>query len=191
MRSRFLIFILIIIAIVVLACLLGPLIFNSYQNQRQDSQLTITSNITIYKGENFTAKLSDADGNPIANEQLKIVLLNESESFEFSVVTDSNGIGTLEMDKDFGKYTINCTFGGNGQYKPSNTIQRIEIAQKVIQAPDYVDASMTLNSSSNATANNGSYHNVSSTVDVYYDDSSYDDYSYSDDSYSYYDESWY
>ncbi len=176
---------LLIIVIVVLACLLGPLIFNSYQNQKMDSQLTITSNITVYKGENFTVKLSDTDGNPIANEQLRIVLLNESESNEYSIVTDSNGIGRLEMDKDFGKYTINCTFGGNGQFKPSNTIQRIEIAQKVIEAPDFVDVSQTPNSTYNVSSSNTKYHDVSSGVEDYNYSSNVVDY------YSYSDESWY
>lgn len=159
MRFKFIIIVLLIIAIAVLACLMGPLIFNSYQNQKQESQLVITSNLTIYSDENFTIKLSDANGNPIPNEEIKIVILNESGSTEHSAITDSNGIGMLNLeDEAFGNYTFNCTFGGNGQFKPSNTIQRITFAQRVIEAPTFVVVNQTLNSS---YAGNASYDNYS------------------------------
>lgn len=160
MRFKFIITVLLIIAIIVLACLMGPLIFNSYQNQKQESQLVITSNLTVYSDENFTVKLSDVDGNPIANEQVKIVILNESGSNEYSVITNSEGIGMLNLeDEAFGNYTFNCTFGGNGQFKPSNTIQRITFAQRVIEAPSFVTVNQTLNSSytDNASYNYSSY----------------------------------
>jgi hypothetical protein len=168
MKSKFILFVLLIVAIVVLACLMGPLIFNSYQNQKQESQLNITSNITQYREDNFTVRLSDMNGNPISNEQIHIVMLNESKSFEYTAVTDSNGVASLNLeDKEFGKYTFNCTFNGNGQFKPTNTIQRIDLVQRVITAPDYVEVNATLNSSYAGNdsyseyIDTGSYENVS------------------------------
>lgn len=198
MRSRLVLVILLIIAIIVLACLMGPLIFNSYQNQKQESQLTITSNITQYRQDNFTVRLSDVNGNPIANEQINIVMLNESNSYDYTVVTDSNGVGTVNLeDREFGKYTFNCTFNGNGQYKPSNAIQRIDIVQKVIEAPTVVDANITVNATYQTNGTNGTGYYDADSYNYYSDSSSYgsyDSYDYSGssyDSYGYYSDSSY
>jgi hypothetical protein len=71
-------------------------------------------------------------------------MFNETDSFDFSVTTGSDGIAMLGLeDVDFGKYTVNCTFNGNGQFKPTNTIQRIEVIQKVIEAPMYLNQSLS------------------------------------------------
>lgn len=189
MKSKFILIVFLIIAIIVLACLLGPLIFNSYQNKKQESQLTITSNLTQYRQDNFTIKLSDVNGNPIANEQINIKMLNESDSYDYTVVTDSNGIGTLNLeDKEFGEYTFNCTFNGNGQFKPSNTIQRVDIVQKVIEAPSYVVVNQTINATHNVSSSNGTGYIDADSFNNQYYNKSYDSY----DSYSYYsDESGY
>lgn len=183
MKSKFIIIVLLIIAVIVLACLMGPLIFNSYQNQRQESELAITSNITIYQEDNFTVRLSDTSGNPISGEQVNVRMFNETVSFDYSLTTDSDGVAVLGLeDKDFGKYTVNCTFNGNGQFKPSNTIQRIEVIQKVIEAPVYLNQPL-----------NSYYNNTTSFENDSYSYSDYYSYEWTDgyDQYGgYYNESW-
>jgi hypothetical protein len=149
MRARPILIILIIVVIIVLACLMGPKLLTT-QFQKQDSHLEFTSNTTMYKGDNITVRLSDVNGTGIPNAKINISVINEEGADKYSVVTDSNGVGHLKIDRINGKYTINCTFEGDWTYKPSHTIQRVETTTEGVK-PVYQVLNQSFNSSLNST----------------------------------------
>jgi hypothetical protein len=149
MNAKPILIILIVIVFIFLAWLMGPMIMNS-QFQKTDSQLEITSNNTLYKGDNLTVRLSDVNGTPIPDAKINISVINEAGKDEYSVVTDSNGEGYLKLDKIVGKYTVNCTFDGDWNFKPAHQMQRIEITVEKAQ-PVYQVLNQSFNSSMNTT----------------------------------------
>lgn len=164
MRARPILIILIIVVIIILACLMGPKLLTT-QFQKQDSHLEFTSNTTVYKGDNLTVRLSDVNGTGIPDAKINISVINEEGADQYSVVTDSNGIGYLEIDKINGKYTINCTFEGDWNYKPSHTIQRIEVTTEGVKPVYHV-----LNQSFNSSLNSTVYYD--GNLNVYYGNNS-------------------
>lgn len=163
MNAKLIIIVFIVIVIVLFACLVGPTIIDLQNVKKQDSQLVMTSNNTLYEEGNFTVKLMDASGSPIADGKLSISIFNESNSSDYSLETDSNGEAILKLDKPIGKYTINCTFIGNDVFKPTNLIQRIEIMD------DFKEAVHVLFNQTNATSNNTIYYD--DNLNIYRGDS--------------------
>lgn len=59
----------------------------------KESQIEIISNDTVHNGDSINIKLSDIDGNPLSNESVKIVMMdNKGKRQSYSITTDSNGI---------------------------------------------------------------------------------------------------
>ena len=164
MRARPILIILIIIVIIILACLMGPKLLTT-QFQKQDSHLEFTSNTTVYKGDNLTVRLSDVNGTGIPDAKINVSVINEEGADQYSVVTDSDGVGHLQIDKINGKYTINCTFEGDWNYKPSHTIQRIEVTTEGVKPVYHV-----LNQSFNSSLNSTVYYD--GNLNVYYGNNS-------------------
>lgn len=176
MNVKPILIILIIAVIIFLACLMGPKLLNT-QFQKQDSHLEITSNTTLYKGDNLTLRLSDENGTGIPDAKINVSIINEEGSEDHSVVTDSNGVGYLKFDKIVGKYTVNCTFDGDWNYKSSHAIQRVEITTEGVK-PVYQVLNQSFNSSLNSTVYydgnlNVYYGNGSMTADINDSDSGY------------------
>lgn len=128
---------------------MGPSLLNTVFH-KEDCNLEITSNSTLYKGDNLTLRLTDLNGTPIPDANVNVTILNEEGSDEYNVITDSNGMGYLKFDKIVGKYTANCTFNGNGNFNPAHAIQRIEITVDKAQ-PVYQVLNQSFNSSMNST----------------------------------------
>ena len=97
----------------------------------KESQIEIISNDTVHNGDSINIKLSDIDGNPLSNESVKIVMMdNKGKRQSYSITTDSNGIAdTTVANKDPGRLTINATFEGNEKFNSTNEVKLIKVLQ--------------------------------------------------------------
>ena len=97
----------------------------------KESQIDIISNDTVHNGDSINIKLSDIDGNPLSNELVKIVMMdNKGKRQYYSITTDSNGIAdTTVANKDPGRLTINATFEGNEKFNSTNEVKLIKVLQ--------------------------------------------------------------
>ena len=97
----------------------------------KESQIEIISNDTVHNGDSINIKLSDIDGNPLSNELVKIVMMdNKGKRQSYSITTDSNGIAdTTVANKDSGRLTINATFEGNDKFNSTNEVKLIKVRE--------------------------------------------------------------
>lgn len=97
----------------------------------KESQIEIISNDTVHNGDSINIKLSDIGGNPLSNESVKIVMMDNKGKRQFySITTDSNGIAdTTVANKDPGRLTINVTFEGNEKFNSSNAVKLIKVRE--------------------------------------------------------------
>lgn len=97
-------------------------------NAQMESNLTIKGNI-FYEGSNVSVKLTDANGNPIANESVNIsISSNDKQISGKTVKTDANGIAKFDLDNiSQGNYSVGAVFEGNDKYSPCHADQIIVI----------------------------------------------------------------
>lgn len=139
------------------------------ENSQKDCQLTITSDSSLYEGGNLTVKLSDMNGNGISNQTVNITITAQDGTADNNaVVTDSSGIGVLELDNAAGNYTIKCSYAGNENYKASSASQNLEIKQKAANATSQQSTQdNSSSSSSSSSSSNGITYDEK--LNVYYD----------------------
>lgn len=103
---------------------------------KTDSCVTITSNSTLYDGDQVSIHLTDLNNTPISNQTVNITIVdaNGVENRQV-VITDGNGDGNLQLNGlATGNYNINVCYGGNDKFNPSNTTQKLEIKEKVVES---------------------------------------------------------
>lgn len=123
----------IILACVAILILAGAVSAFVFTNSQEESSLTITSNETLYDGENCTVKLVNKDGAGIANKTINVTLTNENGSnTNFKYVTDNGGLISFNIS-DIGNYSVKCVFNGDNDYKSSNTSNNVSVISKVVQ----------------------------------------------------------
>ena len=134
MESRNIIIILVIV-VVVLAAAVGAM-FLSPSHAKEDTKLTITSNKTLYEGDNLTVKLTDINGTPISGESVNVTIIDkDGGSYRASVITNNSGIGVLKLDQSAGNYSVNCSYGGNENYTGNTDSQKLVILEEVVEQP--------------------------------------------------------
>ncbi len=95
--------------------------------------LTITSNATLYDGDNCTVKLTDENGLGIANKTVNVTLTNENGSkSNFEYITDGDGLISFNIT-GIGNYSIGCVFDGDRDYKSTNVTQNVSVIANVVQ----------------------------------------------------------
>jgi len=159
----------IIILIIIIVILAASMIVMSLPstNAQKACKITITSNDTLYEGENITVSLKTVDGNPIADETVNITINSEDGSKDLkSVVTDENGTGRLKLDKLEGNYTVNCSFAGNANYTANITVQNLEIQKEAVE----IQSSSQQSTQSSSSSSSGSGIHYDSKLNVYYND---------------------
>ena len=107
------ILVLVCAVILILAVIVSAFVFI---NPQEESSLTITSNATLYDGDNCTVKLTDEKG-------LKS---------NFKYITDNEGLISFNIS-GVGNYSINCVFDGDGNYKSTNVTQNVSVISNVVQ----------------------------------------------------------
>ena len=151
--------IIIIALLLVIIALLAGLVFMMSNNGNAESKLTISCNSTVEIGDSIEFKLTDANGNPISNENISITITNaENTDSYYSVATDENGIGVLKLDKSPGKYDVNATFNGNGKYAKSGDSKTITIEEEASASEPA--SSESSGSTSSVSSDSGSSQSV-------------------------------
>lgn len=124
----------IIILVAIIAILLVVIGF-AFLNQtatKEQTKLKITSGKTLTEGDKLSIKLTDINGTPISNQTVNISIMDKDGSINHkSVVTNEKGKASLKLNKNPGKYSINCTFEGNDNYTNSSAFKNIKIKEKV------------------------------------------------------------
>ena len=123
--------ILIIALIVIIVALLVGLVAMMPNTNKQDTKLTFKSNATLKEGGSLQMMLTDANGTAISNQTVNVTITDKDNSSDYhSVVTNAEGIGSLNIDKSAGEYEITVSYGGNEQYNGCNATKKITIEEK-------------------------------------------------------------
>lgn len=156
MENKHIIAILIII-IIILVVALAAVALPSL-NSKEATKLTITSNNTLYEGENLSVNLTTINGTPIVGEKVNVTVINEDGSKDFmNAVTDENGTAQVKLDKREGNYTVNCTYGGNENYSGNSTQQELNVIKEVVEQVSSQSSSSSAASSSSSKSSQSDY----------------------------------
>ena len=123
----------IIIAIlVVIIIAAGAVMFFGQSSGKMDTKINFLNiNDTIQNGEQVEFQLTDASGNPIAGETVKLTY-NGNETY--TIVTDSAGKGALFINgEEAGEYELIAQYDGNDKYNGCNAQVKLNITG---DAPD-------------------------------------------------------
>lgn len=115
------IIIIMVAVILVLAAVLGVMFFQS-ANAKKTSEIKITSNKTLYEGDNLSVKLTDSNKTAISNQTVKITIADKNGKVvaNKSVKTNSKGKAKMDLDLKKGKYVVDVDYNGNKDYSPSH-----------------------------------------------------------------------
>ena len=129
------IIIILVAIIVVLAAIIGFTVLNP-MHAKEPTKIKITSNKTLYEGDDLSVKLTDLNKTPLSKEKVNITIKNSKGKVVVNktVKTNDKGKAKLDLDLKEGKYTVNVTYGENENYSGSNTTQKLTIKEKVIEA---------------------------------------------------------
>lgn len=120
--------------VIIVALLVGMAAMVLPNMNKQDTKLTFKTNSTITEGDSLKIKLTDANDTAIANQTVNITITDKDGSNSYySVVTNQNGTGKLEIHKSPGKYNVTITYGGNDKYKGCNATKEITIEEHIIE----------------------------------------------------------
>ena len=90
------------VLLVIIALLLvgGIMIVLPQSNELIQSQITLNSNDTLHDGEYISISLTDAKGNPLANQVVYITIVDEKGTKNLQKVkTDGTGNGMLQLNE--------------------------------------------------------------------------------------------
>ena len=149
------------IIVIILISMLVILCFGSNFSSifKQETDLTITSNSTLNNGYNFTVKLTDSDGELIANKTICISLTDDEGNVNnLNVTTNEKGIASFGINANSGNYSAKCVFLGDDNYDSSNVTHKVSIVNRVVS----LDSSSDGQSQTYSYGSTGSYSGSSS-----------------------------
>lgn len=149
------IIIILLLIIIVLAVAVGFLLLNPIK-AKEPTKLQISNNTTLTENDNLTIKLTDINGNPIFNQTINVSITDKDGAVNHkSVVTNEKGKAILEIDKNPGNYSINCTFEGSDNYTNCTVFKTINI--KETENTDSSQYSSYDSQSHSSQSSNGDY----------------------------------
>lgn len=118
--------IIIVLLCIIIALLAIMVVMFSPSLAKEDSKLAI-ENTTINEGDSLVVLLTDNQGVSISDETVNIKLTDEDgATIDEDVTTDSKGKAKLKVEKS-GKYSVECTFNGEGKYSGCSLSGSIEV----------------------------------------------------------------
>ena len=161
--------IIIIALIVIIAALLVGMVAMMVPNMaKKDTTLTFKGNSTIDEGGSIKIKLTDDNGNVIAGQTVNVTVKDKDKaSSYYSVETNDQGIGTLKLDKDAGKYDVTVTYAGSDKYKSCNATKKITIEEGTAEAEQTSSSSSSDTRSAYAYKSDGTPMYSQAEVDQY------------------------
>ena len=132
MESKNIIIILIVI-IVILAAAIGFMVLKP-MHAKEPTKIKVTSNKTIYEGENISVKLTDLNKTPLSKQKINITIKDSKGKVvtNKTVKTNSKGNAKLDLNLKKGKYDVNVTYGGNENFTGNNTTQKLTVKEKEV-----------------------------------------------------------
>lgn len=90
-------------------------------DSRVDTKLsTDNPERAYYQDEiDYYVKLLDEDGNPLNDQELSLVISNDTYSKSYSNRTDGSGIAAFHLPLDIGTFVVKGSFEGDSTYNPS------------------------------------------------------------------------
>lgn len=138
--------IIILLAIIVVMLAGMHFMFNPFA---AGSNVSITSNGELYKGDAFSISLTDNNGAPIPNQ---IVNVKFSDSVTQQITTDSSSNGMIELNGlSPGKYNVSVEYKGNGNYSSSSASQALTVSEATTTSAGQSQSSSASSSSDTIT----------------------------------------
>lgn len=191
--------IIIILAVVVVALVAVMAVMSMPSlNSQKDSKIAIVSNSTLYGGDNLTVKLTDMNKTPIKNEKVNVTVMDDNGDVvvKNSILTNSKGKASMQLNLDAGKYNISVEFGGNENYTATNITKKVTIKEEeaVQQTAQQTSSSAQQSSGNdNGLKNSREFEGSDYAPGLHVRENTYDngdiEHYYSDGSYDYYDSS--
>lgn len=146
-----------IILIVIAAIGVTAVYFNTNSNEK--TILNITNDENLTNGDLLTVKLSNESNIGVANKTINIIFTDSTNNItKVNVTTDSQGFANYTIDFKPDNYTVNATFNGDKNYKPSQASQNLTIEEIIIQSISVESVSQTSsNYQSSPTSNVDNY----------------------------------
>ena len=121
--------------IIIVALLVGLVAMMVPNMTKQDTVLNFKGDSKFDEGDSLKIILTDADGSTLASQTVNVTITDKNKASDYhSVETNENGVGTLKLDKNAGKYTVTIIYGGNDKYNGCNATKKITIEEKVVEA---------------------------------------------------------
>ena len=132
------IIIILVVGIVVLAAVIGFMLFNPSHNAKDPTKIKITSDKEQYKGGTLKLQLADLNKTPISKQIVNVTVTDKKGKVVVDEVvkTDSKGKAKLDLKLKKGNYKVNVTYGGNENYTGCNITQNLKIKEKVVKAQE-------------------------------------------------------
>ena len=148
---------------IIIAILIVCVAMLSIQMLKEESKLAI-SDKTIAEGDSIVVVLTDAQGIGLSNATVNIKLTNEEGvTTDKDVTTNSKGKAKLKIEES-GKYTVECSFNGDGKYSACSISDSVEVKKATTELVSQEQTSTTTHSSKYAP-NGGVYPEYGPEVD--------------------------
>lgn len=119
-----------IFALVIVIVLFAIGLYSIMPTAKEDTNLTINTNETVYQGDEIEIVLTDLNNTPISNKTIAVNISGNNASNNYSVKTDKNGTVKLKINESEGNYTVSCTFDGDDKYNGNYTSKNIAVEIK-------------------------------------------------------------
>ena len=138
-----------LLCVIIAILIVGVVIFSPLM-AKEDSNLAI-SDKKLNVGDSLVVKLTDANGNPISNETINIKLIDKDGiTIDEDIITNSKGNAKFKMEEK-GKYSVECSFDGNGQFASSSTAGSITVKKATTKVVNEEKTSTTTHTSKYAS----------------------------------------
>lgn len=159
----------IIALIVIFLIILAGIITFAQTNVKTDTQIDFLSNASLKNGEMVEFQLLDAQGNPLADQNISISFGKNGQTEQLSIITDTEGKGALLINnEELGNYNVNLSYAGDDRHNPCSASQNITIGDGSFESNASGTSQSTSAQSSAATSDTSSASSQSSS-DLQYD----------------------
>lgn len=118
---------------------------------KENSEIKMLSEKTLKNGDDIELQLVDAQGNPIASQNLNISFEANGKFENYSVITDKDGNAYLVLfNEELGVHKLTVNYTGNEKYDPYKLEENITIVE---------GSSTTEDTESDSTASTVQYDN--------------------------------
>jgi hypothetical protein len=167
--------VILLIAIIAVLGLVIGVMFSQTTTAKKPTEIKITSNKTLFKGDDLSVKLTDLNKTSLSKEKVKIIIKDSKGKIVINktVKTNSKGNAKLDLDLKKGKYDVTVNYNGNENYTGNNTTQKLTVKEeKVVETTPDTSQSEDTNSN-NDEQEQIDYNSPDSNYYKWYTDGSY------------------